>query len=152
MWRWLDGTTINDYIDRRWNWSLPQKENHQNLRKMFKTANSQYPPPPKKKKVLHTKFAECLRLDGIGNCVSWIPKTQRPKHFLVSKFWESPPKVSSKRGGFSRKFNQFIQIPLKCKFEVPSPWETTWLTFSNQNPIHHGTPWTMPPSLEDHLS
>ena len=35
-------------IDRRWNWSLPQKENHQNLRKMFKTANSQYLPLKKK--------------------------------------------------------------------------------------------------------
>ena len=68
--------------------------------------NCQLTIPPPQKKVLHTKFAECLRLDGICNCVSSIPKTQGPKHFLVSKFWESPPKVSSKRDWLSRKFNQ----------------------------------------------
>ena len=53
--------------------------------------NSQYPPPPtQQKKVQHTKLAECRRLDGICNCVSWIPKLKGPKKFLVPKFWEPP--------------------------------------------------------------
>lgn len=79
--------------------------------------NCQLTISPPKKKQFCTPSLQSVYDSMVYVIVCWISKTQGPKHFLVSKFWESPPKVSSKGGWFSR---QLIQIPLKCKFEVPS--------------------------------